>query len=518
MTLKKEENMNKLFTEKNTVAAVLIMGILASLMQFICNRSMYGDEVLLAFNIWQKNSFELLQPLDYAQVAPILFLQIEKVFSMILPNSEYGLRLFPLLCFWGSIYFFYQIVGKLFNNVFALIIALSFFCFGHIFIYYSSEVKQYMSDVFVLLCIFYFLLKDYKKDATRYYLLGIIGVLAIFLSNVAPVILFTCGLYLSYEYFFHKKTKILPLSIVFSVWLIVFLLYYRFFIYEHPLRDVMNNYWSPRNGFLPLNPTKASFFLIKSVPRIFSPLFFMHFEQSPWIRRIAVCCMVLFFITGIIKLIRNKQTGQIILLCTPLLLHLILSAFHLYPFESRLILYAIPGIIIVCSLEVCCVANNIFKINESIKIKQYFMIIPLLFLLFLFSDFPVKTQDVKGCIKYVQKNSEAEGNNIYVGYSQTVAFKYYNDVGFVDSKWKIINRCNIERYLETYETWMTNPEQAYIDDYDMNELKMLHNKNWVLTSSQKGKEMISKLDSLGYNRVKEFQSKGSSVYLYDFGE
>jgi 4-amino-4-deoxy-L-arabinose transferase-like glycosyltransferase len=173
---KEVESMNKPFTGKFTVAAILIMGILASLMQFICNRSMYADEALLAFNIMQKNSFELLQPLDYVQVAPVLFLQIEKIFSMILPNSEYGLRLFPLLCFWASIYFFYQIAGKLFNNVFALIIALSFFCLGHIFIYYSSEVKQYMSDVFVLLCIFYFLLKDYKKDTTRYYLLGIIGV------------------------------------------------------------------------------------------------------------------------------------------------------------------------------------------------------------------------------------------------------------------------------------------------------------------------------------------------------
>jgi hypothetical protein len=283
----------------------------------------------------------------------------------------------------------------------------------------------------------------------------------------------------------------------------------------------MNNYWSSgtANGFLPLNPTKASFFLIKTVPtRIFNPLFFMDYEQSLWIRRIVVYSMALFFITGIIKLIRNKQIGQIILLCTPLLLHLILSAFYLYPFDSRLILYAIPGIIIICSLEVCCVTNIIFKKNESRKIKQYFMVIPLLFLLFLFSDFPVKTQDVKGCLKYVQKNSKAEGHNIYVEYSQAIAFKYYNDIGFVDSKWNIINGCYIERRMKNYENELKNPDQAYIDDYDMNELKMLRNKNWVLTSSQKEKEMISKLDSLGYNRVKEFHAKGSSVYLYDFGE
>jgi hypothetical protein len=509
--------MNKLFTGRIAVAVILIMGILASLMQFMCNRSMFTDEVLLAFNILQKNSFELLQPLDYVQVAPVLFLQIEKVFSMILPNSEYGLRLFPLLCFWGSIYFFYQIAGKLFNNIFALIIALSFFCFGHYFIYYSSEVKQYISDVFVLLCTFYFILKDYKKDTTKYYLLGIIGVLAILLSNVAPVILFTCGLYLSYEYFLHKKTKILPLLIVFSVWLIAFLMYYRFFIYEHPLGDAMKSYWSSADAFFPLNPTKANFyvFLIKKVPtRIFSPLFFMDYERGLWIRWIVVSSMALFFITGIIKLIRNKQIGQIILLCMPLLLHLILSALYLYPFERRLILYVIPGIIIVCSLGFDCVTNVIFQKNEGRK--QYFMIIPLLFFLFLFSDFPVKTHDVKGCIKYVQKNSKAEENNIYVGYSQAITFKYYNDKGFVDSKLNITN--NMEKYVETYETWLINPEQSHIDDYDMNDLKMLHNKNWLLVSSQKGKDMISKLDSLGYNRVKEFHAKGSSVYLYDFGE
>jgi len=82
---------------------ILASGIAISLIQYFSNRSLWVDEARLALNIITKDSCDLMNPLDYYQVAPIGFLFIEKAFSIVIPGSELGLRLFPLISFWISL-------------------------------------------------------------------------------------------------------------------------------------------------------------------------------------------------------------------------------------------------------------------------------------------------------------------------------------------------------------------------------------------------------------------------------
>jgi len=58
-------------------------GFALSIFQFLYNRSLWLDEAALSLNIIKKNPFQLLQPLDYSQVAPILYLQIVYAFNNI---------------------------------------------------------------------------------------------------------------------------------------------------------------------------------------------------------------------------------------------------------------------------------------------------------------------------------------------------------------------------------------------------------------------------------------------------
>ena len=139
--------MTKLNFEKKIINVILLSGLTLPLVQFTYNRSLWIDEAALALNIINRKGLELLKPLDYMQVAPVLFLQLEKLFSILLPNSEYGLRLLPLLCFYFSLYFFYEILKLIFKNYYTIIFALSLFVFHYNLIYYSSEVKQYICDV-----------------------------------------------------------------------------------------------------------------------------------------------------------------------------------------------------------------------------------------------------------------------------------------------------------------------------------------------------------------------------------
>lgn len=192
--------------QKIVIESVLFVGVILPLIQFIYNRSIWLDEAYLSLNIINKSYFELFQPLEYLQIAPILFLIIEKFFSEQIPNSEIGLRLFPLICYLISLFLFYKVITIIHKkNPYTIIFSLSLFVFNGTLIFYSSEAKQYMTDVFVLTTILYLTLKDYKKERSKYYWLGAVGTISLFLSNVACIVLFALGLYLLYDIYKNSK-------------------------------------------------------------------------------------------------------------------------------------------------------------------------------------------------------------------------------------------------------------------------------------------------------------------------
>jgi hypothetical protein len=492
------------------VALLIAAGVALSLAQFLFNRSLWLDEASLALNIIHRDGLELLKPLDYLQVAPILFLQIEKLFSLILPNSEYGLRLFPLLCFWASVWLFYQLVRKQFNSLYVMITGLSLLMFSYKFLYYSSEVKQYMPDVFMALCMFYLVLKDDKKERNKYGILAVAGAIAVFLSNVAPVILFTCGVYLLYERFFVLRRKnILPLVAVFAAWLGIFLLYYVFFIAGHPLREFMTQYW--KDAFLPKNPFGMDFYacLLERFMLMFAGLYAYSFvDISPMYAAgisILVFGLAVLFMLGIVRSIRCGKPAPVILGCTPILVHLCLSYFRLYPFEGRLILYLLPGVVLLCAVGFDGIAKTAFS---KLKLKQYgtwlTMIFPVAFLTPTLSRFPVKKSEIRESISYIREHIK-ENEQIYLTSGGPVrGFQYYRDIGFARFNKPLPN---IE--IENPYKW-----ENYID---------LHGKFWIVFTTGKESErkkvtLFHQFDSLGFQKLDAFETSGASVYLYDFGE
>ncbi|MCG8347258.1 MAG: hypothetical protein MI924_05695, partial [Chloroflexales bacterium] len=88
---------------------VLGIGVLIRLLQYLANRSIWFDEARIALNITNRSFAELLQPLDYDQAAPLGFLLIERLAVKVLGNSEYALRLWPLVGGIASLFLFYRL-------------------------------------------------------------------------------------------------------------------------------------------------------------------------------------------------------------------------------------------------------------------------------------------------------------------------------------------------------------------------------------------------------------------------
>jgi hypothetical protein len=508
--------------EKKIIHSIPFVAGIISLLIFLSNRNLWIDEAMLALNIIGKGSLELLKPLDWFQAAPILFLQIEKLFSILLPHSELGLRLFPLLCFWFSLFFFYQIVKNCFENVYTIIFALCLFSFNSILIHYSSEVKQYIVDVFVLSAIFYFLQRSYRNEKHKYYLLGIVGLLSFFLSSVAPIILLTVGVYLIYDYFFvGKKREIGPLVILFSVWLGVFGVYYYFFIHNHPAKEYMLFFWSSPQifGFPPSNPASADFvyYLANRLHRIWPEI-----ASSG-----RVIFIIPLFLIGLFTCIWQRKWQWMILTLLPLSVHFFLSFLRVYPFDVRLILYTFPCIMLVCSFGFDFLIKLIFSDFKIERMRLLAFIIPIACLYFLFNKYESGeyihdvTEEIKKSIDYIEANRD-ESETVYTYYpeltdpekrfgcyspwkyfygSVSPVFLYYRDIGYTNIVASELKADTVQEFA--------------------NELRKLKGKHWLLFSHTQEKdddEIIKLLDDSGCKKIKSFIVRGSSAYLYDFGE
>lgn len=482
--------------------SLIIFGIAICFTQYFYNRSLWLDEAFIANNIMSRNFLDLLFPLDYGQVAPVLFLLFTKLFSLIIPNSELGLRVFPLLSYLFSIIIFYKICKLLFKNKISITFCLSLFVFNYALIYYSSESKQYMSDVFVLLLLYYTTIK-YSLTITIHYLRFIVvGSICIFMSNITPIVLLSCGIYLvlinSKEIIKVNQMRKLFL-IIFSVWLASFVFYYLFFIHNHPTRESMIEYWS--YAFLPNNPFNSSFYIFLFDK--FKMIFFSLLDFGI----IGKFFVLLFYLIGLVFIFLNKNLKFVILFIIPIVVHLVLSAFKLYPFDTRLALYssALYIIIITFGFENLINSKYLQKFNNSF----INVLIPFLFLVNFFysKPLPVKNEEIKEVLSYINTNIK-DDQSIFVYYAAEPAFKYYQSIKFFNTNNKIIST----EFYEGIKFWN-------VKNKTFEEIKKVPCPLWLVFShvfANEENNIIQKLDSVGYNRIESFEVKGASVYL--FGE
>ncbi len=398
------------------------LGIGLLLYQYIYNRSLWLDESMLALNIVDKSFGDLLQPLEYSQVAPILFLLIEKTFTVVFGNNDLALRIFPLLCSIGSLFLIYYLTRSLTGHKAVAVIVLFILACTPYFIYYSSEVKQYATDLFIMLLLYTItftsnnFLNKYRITA-----LSVMGALAVFLSNTSVIILAIAGTAILYQYIRQRKL-ISPLLIPLFIWGIFFLINYFLFIKGHPTEAIMKSYW--QFAFMPLSPfpTAPAGWLNTRVQQIFNELL-----PGNGSRELCILFVVLY-LTGIALLLLNKKIKIAYLCLAPIAIHLILSALKFYPFDLRLILYQTPLYIIVISFAIYHM-SLIFKKHVVIQ-KGLIVLILACFSFALFNKFPLKNEEIKPIIQQINQADQPD-YTLYVYRGAWAAYEYYKKIGYV---------------------------------------------------------------------------------------
>lgn len=473
---------------------IIAIGVFLRVAQFACGRSLWDDEAKLALNILQRPFGGLFQPLQYHQGAPIGFLLLEKLATTFAGNSEIALRAIPFVTGIVALFVFYD-VAKLYLSPGAVPLALILFSLSRNLVYYSSEVKQYSTDVLVTLILLraVFKLSTTPLSQRELFAVGALGALAIWFSHPASFVLAGSAVVLIVAKLVHRdKEGLGPMTWVFVAWAASFLTCYMVSLRPLSRDDELSNYW--RGNFAP-----HALSLI--VPWL-SYNFFAAFENPAPLNSILGAA---FFVAGCGQLLRHNRL-RCGLLTAPLLALFLASLLHLYPLYGRLLLFLCPILLLLVS------EGAVWAYNATHRFSPIFGVAAIALLLakplYQAADtliHPLRPNDIKVGIRDIESHQRL-GDRWYVYYGGKYQLSYYAAVYSLSmANVRVGSDCGTDR-------------ACY--GRDLSELKG-RPRTWVLLShilpcdgGDEGTILVDQLDKIG-TRLEAFEASGVKVYLYD---
>lgn len=225
-------------------ALLVAFGVAVRVFMYTENRSLWLDEAMLASSICGRNWKELLaSPLSAGQSAPALYLVAVKAIGAVFGYSEFSLRIFSFLMFFGLLAVEYILLKKVLSaggvkTAFAMAATAVMPCF----VYYSNELKPYMGDAFfVLLTLLLYAL--YAKNKLSLLKLTVLYVLVLGLCT--PSAFFVGGI-LAAEFldavFAKDRKRAVYAAIASASVAAVFCVYYWWWML--PTNKQMDGYWN----------------------------------------------------------------------------------------------------------------------------------------------------------------------------------------------------------------------------------------------------------------------------------
>ena len=323
------------------IFALLIAGAAIRLYIYLQNRNLIIDEANVARNIYERGFLSLLQPLDYEQYAPPVFLWITKLFSVLFGMGEMALRLYPFLCSLAALWLFYKIVTELMPIQVAWL-PVSLLVFSGIFVRYSSELKQYMPDVFIaLLLIFLALRINFEVHRrTRFVIYWmVIGTVAIWSSMPSVFVLAGVGCYYGWQVIARREyQKLQSLVLISAIWVSQFLLYYFLLLQAQANSKYLQNFH--QYDFLFATPSTRSEW--NHNWWVFSLLMRQFEGWYAYVHDINTA----FLVAGTIMLAR-RAGARFFLLVVPVLAVCVAAAFNQFSLMVRVSLFIIPVLMII---------------------------------------------------------------------------------------------------------------------------------------------------------------------------
>ncbi|MBW7915035.1 MAG: glycosyltransferase family 39 protein [Taibaiella sp.] len=425
------------------IFALLIAGVVLRLYVYLQNRDLIIDEANVARNIYERGFMALLSPLDYEQYAPPIFLWITKLSTLLLGMGEQALKLYPLLSGIAALWLFYKLL-KEYIPVQAAWYPVSLMAFSPILIRYSSELKQYMPDVFIALLLIWLALNIsiHTISKRRFALLWIlIGTVAIWSSMPSVFMLAGVGCYYGWQVLKTKQYKLIILpTLVSLVWVLQFGLYYLLMLQEQANSQYLQNFH--RYDFLYATPANGGEWMHNW--SVFSALIRQFEGMYPYVHNINTA----FLVIGTIMLVR-KATAKSILLIIPVLALCTAAALNQFSMMVRVSLFIIPVLILIIGYGFAqhCYLQSVWLKGVIIAAGIYAAGCNIA----LLTNETFKYEELTEGMSFAQKH-KIPGDRVYLYHSSVSSFIYYTNIHPEKDKWADIKDANRLIYETNYDS------------------------------------------------------------------
>ncbi|MGE5756603.1 MAG: hypothetical protein ACM35G_12975 [Planctomycetaceae bacterium] len=326
------------------------LGVLLRLVRYLLRHPLWGDEAFLAINLLTRDYINLLRPLDYGQVSPLLFLWIERALIDWLGFSEFSLRLFPTACSVASVLLFRLVAGRVVRGA-PLLLAVAIFSVSFYPIRHGGEVKAYASDLLVGMLLPAPAIEWWRSRDDRW-LWGLAAIVPLALALSHPAVFVAGGISLGLSVAVWRSGRRGTRAAYAALNGGLIAAYAALFIsFTGPqgasiARDApaMLSYWA--SGFPPLG---SAWELMRWLIQTHTSHMFAYPTGGA---RGASALTSLAVAAGVVDLARRRQATLLAICLTPFGLALVASAVRCYPYggSTRTMLYLAPAVCLLAGL------------------------------------------------------------------------------------------------------------------------------------------------------------------------
>lgn len=323
---------------------LLVLGLASRLHVYLLSFPIWRDEASLALNFVNRDFRGLLDELDNFQVAPLLFLWIEKAVHQYLGDSPALLRLAPLLAGLAALPLFWHLALRTLEPIPAAL-AVGFLAVAQSPIHLASMVKPYSFDLFAAALLF-LLAVNYLRVPQRSGYLAALTLLSPLLVAASYPAIFVVG-----------SVSLVLLPVVWRHGGSVGRLWYLAFNVLCVVSFVAHLQLVGRGGHDPTLPTVSAYmagfwdggFLprdLLSIPRWLLHCHTGHLFSYPLAFNGGGLIGLLLVFAGAHALKRQRRLDLLLLCLLPLALNFIAGVMHRYPYaaDQRLEQHIVPGL------------------------------------------------------------------------------------------------------------------------------------------------------------------------------
>lgn len=326
---------------------LVAVGLLLRLRQYLFNRSLWLDEAYLATSFVDRDLQQLLlEPLSNNQAAPLAFLLLTRLNTLVFGLSDWSLRLLPLICGLATLYLSLKLAQTVFTSLWPRLVFVGLMSLSPVLVYYSSEFKQYQGDVMCTVLLLWLTLKfdprHWQRDALA---LALSGAACVWLSHASVFVLAGCGFVLWFEAALRRQFRPwLALSAMGAFWLLSFGANYLMSLRQLGANNHLVGFWTLAYAPPPTSLEHLHWYLETFLGLVHLATRHVgvahHGVEPGWFDGINGVLLALTAV-GLAALTRVSWRAAAAS-ASSVLLVLAASALHLYPFRSRLILFLVP--------------------------------------------------------------------------------------------------------------------------------------------------------------------------------